>query len=378
VKVLHLVTTLDVGGAEMHLLQQVRGQHARGVAPTVAYLKGEGALRADFEAAGARVERLGGPAWPLRLASLMRDADVVHTHLLKADAAGAIVATLCGARSKLVASKHNDERALLSPLVSLAHGILGNLPKRTIVLSDHVGRFIAHHGRVAPRRIVRVYYGLDTTAFERAKARRAEHRARLRAELGATEADHVAICIARFAPQKAHDVLLSAFARAREREPRLKLWLAGDDPFGDGRSRAEALARELRLGDAVRFLGIRRDIPELLCAADSFTMASLWEGLGLVFLEAMTMGLPIASTNVSAIPEVVLEGRTGVLVPPGDPGALAAARVRIASDAELARSAASTGPAWVAERFSIDRMVDETLAVYEQALGVHLAPSAGR
>jgi len=69
VKVLHLVTTLDVGGAEMHLLQQVRGQHARGVAPTVAYLKGEGALRADFEAAGARVERLGGPAWPLRLAS---------------------------------------------------------------------------------------------------------------------------------------------------------------------------------------------------------------------------------------------------------------------------------------------------------------------
>jgi glycosyltransferase involved in cell wall biosynthesis len=107
-------------------------------------------------------------------------------------------------------------------------------------------------------------------------------------------------------------------------------------------------------------------------------MASLWEGLGLVFLEAMTMGLPIASTNVSAIPEVVLEGRTGVLVPPGDPGALAAALVRIASDAELARSAASTGPAWVAERFSIDRMVDETLAVYEQALGVHLAPSAGR
>ncbi|MEY2746522.1 MAG: hypothetical protein RL112_1564, partial [Planctomycetota bacterium] len=65
-KVLHVVTTLDVGGAEMHLLQQVRGQRARGVQPTVAYLKGDGALRADFEAAGARVERLRGPLWPAR------------------------------------------------------------------------------------------------------------------------------------------------------------------------------------------------------------------------------------------------------------------------------------------------------------------------
>jgi glycosyltransferase involved in cell wall biosynthesis len=377
-KVLHLVTTLDVGGAEMHLLQQVRGQRARGVSPTVAYLKGDGALTADFEAAGAGVVRLGALASPLRLAALMRASDVVHTHLLKADAVGAIVATLCGARARLVASKHNDERALLSPLVSRVHGILGNLPRKTIVLSDHVGRFVARHGRVQPGRIVRVYYGLDTTAFARAKARRAEHRARLREELGAAEGDHVAICIARFAPQKAHAVLLAAFARAREHEPRLRLWLAGDDPFGDGRRRAEALARELDLGESVRFLGIRRDIPELLCAVDSFTMASLWEGLGLVFLEAMTMGLPIVSTSVSAIPEVVLEGRTGLLVPPNDPEALAAALVRVASDAELARSAAATGPAWVEERFSIDRMVDETLAVYEQGLGVHLGKPANR
>lgn len=377
-KVLHLVTTLDVGGAEMHLLQQVRGQRARGVSPTVAYLKGDGALTADFEAAGARVVRLGALASPLRLAALMRASDVVHTHLLKADAVGAIVATLCGARARLVASKHNDERALLSPLVSRVHGILGNLPRKTIVLSDHVGRFVARHGRVQPGRIVRVYYGLDTTAFARAMSRRAEHRARLRAELGAAEGDHVAICIARFAPQKAHAVLLAAFARAREREPRLRLWLAGDDPFGDGRRRAEALARELDLGESVRFLGIRRDIPELLCAVDSYTMASLWEGLGLVFLEAMTMGLPIVSTSVSAIPEVVLEGRTGLLVPPNDPEALAAALVRVASDAELARSAAASGPAWVEERFSIDRMVDETLAVYEQALGVHLGKPANR
>lgn len=377
-KVLHFVTTLDVGGAEMHLLQQVRGQTARGVSCTLAYLKGEGALRADFERAGATVVRVRGLGGLWRLARLMRAHDVVHTHLLKADAVGAVVALLSGARRKLVASKHNDERALLHPLVSRVHGVLGNIPRRTIVLSDHVGRFVAGHGRVAPAKIVRVYYGLDTAPFAAAAARRAEHRARLRAELGAAPGDFVHVCIARFAPQKAHDVLLKAFAEARRREPRLKLWLAGDDPFGDGRQRAEALARELALGDSVRFLGIRRDIPELLCAADAFVMASLWEGLGLVFLESMAMGLPVVSTTVSAIPEVVLEGRTGLLVPPSDPARLAEAMAAVAGDEALRRSAAAHGPAWVRERFSIDRMVEETLAVYEQATGVHSGPPHGR
>lgn len=377
-KVLHFVTTLDVGGAEMHLLQQVRGQTARGVACTVAYLKGDGALAADFERAGARVLRLRGPGGLLRLAREMRAQDVVHTHLLKADAVGALVALASGSRGKLVSSKHNDERALLHPLVSRVHGVLGNIPRRTIVLSDHVGRFVAEHGRVDPAKIVRVYYGLDTRPFEAAAARRAAHRARIRAELGAAPADFVHLCIARFAPQKAHDVLLKAFAQARSREPRLKLWLAGDDPFGDGKRRAEALALELGLGDAVRFLGIRRDIPELLCAADAFVMASLWEGLGLVFLESMTMGLPVVSTTVSAIPEVVPQGRAGLLVPPSDPAALADAMCSVAGDGALRRSAAEEGPRWVRERFSIDRMVEETLAVYAQATGVHLRAPSGR
>ena len=372
-KVIHFVTTLDVGGAEMHLLQQVRGQTARGVQCTVAYMKGEGALRADFERAGAVVLAVQGVRGWWRLAQAFRQHDVIHTHLLKADAVGALLAWSLGLRSKLIASKHNDERALLNSWVARVHGVLGNLPQRTIVLSDHVGRFVAEHGRVDPGRIVRVYYGLDTTAFEAAQAQRQVHRTRVRTELGAAADDFVYICIARFAAQKAHDVLLRAFAEAHAREPRLRLWLAGDDPFGDGRQRAERLAHELQLGSAVRFLGIRRDIPELLCAADAFTMASLWEGLGLVFLESMTMGLPVVSTTVSAIPEVVQHGRMGLLVPPADAEALAGALVAVAHDEGLRASAAQAGPLWVRERFSIDRMVEETLAVYSQAIGIHFA-----
>jgi len=379
VRILHVITTLDVGGAEMHLLSQVRGQAARGHEPSVVYLKGEGTLADDFRAAGAgAVERIG--AHPLRLARRARQADLVHSHLLKADMLTALVARVVGFSGRLVSSKHNDEQVLKRPLVSFVHGVLGRIPRRTIVLSDHVGRFFVEHGRLDPERIVRIYYGLDPAPFERAVEAALTRRPALRAELGLGTSDLVFTCVARFAPQKAHDVLLRAFRRARDERgpdrhqdrgtelPQLRLLLVGDDPFGDGRVRAEALARELELGDAVVFAGIRRDVPDVLAASDVFTMSSLWEGLGLVFLEAMATGLPVLASGVSAVPEVVVDGETGVLVPPSDVPALAAGLLELAGDAERRDTLGAAGRLRVAERFAIDRMVDETLAVYAAVL----------
>jgi glycosyltransferase involved in cell wall biosynthesis len=213
VKVLHVITTLDVGGAEMHLLSQVRGQAERGHEPSVAYLKGEGTLADDFRAAGATaVERVG--AGPFRLAGLARRADLVHSHLLKADMLTAFVARPAGFARRLVSSKHNDEQVLKRPAVSFVHGLLGRVPRRTIVLSDHVGRFFVEHGRLAAERIERIYYGLDPAPFERALQESAVRGPALRAEFGFGRDDVVFTCVARFAPQKAHDVLLRAFRRA--------------------------------------------------------------------------------------------------------------------------------------------------------------------
>lgn len=371
-RILHVITTLDVGGAEMYLLAQVRGQTARGHRVRIAYLKGAGTLAEDFYAAGAEAVRRTplGPRGLLHLAREARRAELVHSHLLKADAAAALVATVVGRRHRLVSGKHNDEASLRRPLVSRLHGILGNLPRRTIVLSDHVGRYIVEHGRVRPDRIRRVYYGLDPAPFECAAAAEPQARKAARAALGLGEDDFVSICVARFAPQKAHDVLLGAFARLRELladgGPRAVLLLVGDDPFGDGRRRAQALAAELGLGDAARFLGIRRDVAELYALSDVFVMSSLWEGLGLVFLEAMAAGLPVVSTRVSAIPEVVLDGTTGLLVPARDPEALADALARLARDpGERARLGAA-GHGRVREVFGLERMVEETLAVYSE------------
>ena len=201
-------------------------------------------------------------------------------------------------------------------------------------------------------------------------------RAEVRAELGLRPGDVAFVCVARFAEQKAHDVLLRAMRIVGEAgADHLRLILVGDDPFGDGRRKAEALAGQLELGAAVSFLGIRRDVPRILGATEVFCMASLWEGLGLVFLEAMAAGQAVLATDVSAVPEVVLPGITGLLVPPSDPEAFAQAMLGLAADPEQRTRMGLAGRERVRERFGLDRMVDETLELYEAVLA---ADQAGR
>jgi len=378
-KILHVITTLGVGGAEKHLLWLTAGQARRGHATAVAYLKGEGELTAEFQRQGVTVHRLSGevagggggqkllplvgPLWRARqdLVALIRreQPDIVHTHLLKADAVGAVSAAAGGARA-LVASKHNDERALLRKPVSIVHGLLARRVARTIALSDHVARFIATHGRVRVATIRRVYYGVDAAALQPRRTRAA-----VRAELGLSESAPVLVCVGRLAPQKDHPTLLAALARLPSE---VTLLIVGGDPFGDGEARLKAEAARLNLGARARFLGIRHDVPDLLGASDLFVLPSLWEGLGLVFLEAMAVELPVVASNISAIPEVVEDGESGWLVNPGDPEALARAIASALADpAERARRGRN-GRQRLLAKFALPRMIDETLAVYAEAL----------
>src|SRR5439155_10201938 len=124
-------TTLDGGGAEMHLLAQVRGQAARGHTVRVLWLKGRGALAQEIRDAGAARAGRAGPAGLLSLIRSVRWAELVHSHLLKADMLAAALALAAGRASRLVSSKHNDEQVLLRRPASLVHDVLGNVPRRT-------------------------------------------------------------------------------------------------------------------------------------------------------------------------------------------------------------------------------------------------------
>jgi len=185
----------------------------------------------------------------------------------------------------------------------------------------------------------------------------------VRAELGLPAAAPVLVCVGRLAPQKDHPTLLAALARL---PAEVVLLIVGGDPFGDGEARLRRAAAELRLGERARFLGIRHDVPDLLAASDLFVLPSLWEGLGLVFLEAMAVGLPVVATTVSAIPEVVEDGATGWLVPPGDPERLAATIAQALADPRERERRGDLGRQRLDGRFGLERMLDEVLAVYAE------------
>jgi glycosyltransferase involved in cell wall biosynthesis len=146
------------------------------------------------------------------------------------------------------------------------------------------------------------------------------------------------------------------------------LLVVGGDPFGRGREQLVALAEELEIDHRTHFLGIRDDVPDLLGAADLFVLPSRWEGLGLVFLEAMAVGLPVVATRISAVPEVVQDGETGWLVPAGDPASLATALLTALDDPAERRRRGAAGRVRLEQRFGLERMLDETLAVYDEVL----------
>ncbi len=370
-RIVHFITTLGVGGAEKHLLWLGAGQLAAGHEVSVAWLKGEGELQGDFEAAGMSAQKIpfeSAGQLPAALGALeahLRQLapDVLHTHLLKADSLGAWVGHRAGV-PVVVSSKHNDERALLRRSVGFVHGILCRRVDRIIALSDHVARFVAQHGRVPREAITRIYYGVDADTLGASRPSE-DVRRETRAALGLQAGTPTLICVGRLAQQKDHPTLLRSLALL---PPEVVLLIVGGDPFGDGRERLEAAAQQLGLENQARFLGIRHDVQDLLMASDLFVLPSLWEGLGLVFLEAMAVRLPIVASNVSAIPEVIEDGVSGWLVPPGDPEALAAAiQEGLADEAgRLARGLA--GQMRLLERFALPPMIQQTLALYAEAL----------
>lgn len=165
--------------------------------------------------------------------------------------------------------------------------------------------------------------------------------------------------IGRFAPQKNHLLLLEGYARALAEYPSMELWLVGD---GSLQEEVEKQVQLKGLQEYVKFLGLRKDIPELMNQSDVLLLPSDWEGVPLVVLEAMTAGKPIIATQVGGVPELVEEGVTGLLVPPRDPDALAAAILRLAREPKLIEQMGQAGRRRALERFDIHR----TAGAYEE------------
>ena len=165
---------------------------------------------------------------------------------------------------------------------------------------------------------------------------------------------------------KGHRYLIDAAAQVVREVPDARFVILGE---GDLRASLEKQIADLHLEKHVILGGFRPDVLSLLKGFDFFVMPSVTEGLGTSLLDAMACAKPIVASRVGGIPEVVVDGKTGILVPPKDPDRLAQAIVRMMQDRALAASMAEAGYARVTERFTVERMVEETLAVYERLDG---------
>lgn len=369
IRILQLITSLERGGAENHLLALLTHADRDAFELETAVLTGEGELVPIFQRAGIPVHllRAHGRFDPLalrRLKRLLRERrfDVVHSHLFRADIYGALaVAQTPEPRPLLVSTRHNDDRFFLNPFVGLVHYGVSARQDLIIAISDHIARFTVARGVSDPSRVRRVYHGIEplvTRELERQGQR-------IRTELGIAADDFLVGNVGRLALQKGQRHLIAAMPRLLERVPRAHAVIAGG---GDLEEYLRSLTDEVGVADRVHVLGPRKDVPALMHAIDVFAMPSIWEGFGLVLLEAMSAARPIVASRVATIPEVVVDGETGVLVPPGDPIALADALAELAENPAVGRQFGEAGRERLRRYFSIEKMVGDTELLYRELI----------
>ncbi|HXV14729.1 MAG TPA: glycosyltransferase, partial [Candidatus Krumholzibacteria bacterium] len=311
------------GQAQVRLLMS--GLVERGVAVTLAAPSaGELYRRCEGLAIERRPLSLG---WSgivaLRRAMASGQFDLVHSHAARAHGMVAIARVGLSPRPYHVVSRRVDFAVARSPASAWKYRRGADA---YIAISQGV-RGVLVAGGIPPARVRVVASGIDLAKFDGLK-----ERAAVRAELGLSAGSFAVGNVAALAPHKAQDDLLGAAARVLAQRDDVRFFIVGE---GSLRARLEGLAGELGIDGRVFFTGFRTDALDLLRAFDVFVMSSYLEGLGTSIMDAQALGVPVVATRTGGIPELVEDGVTGLLVPPRDPDALAAAILRFLADAGL-------------------------------------------
>ena len=212
---------------------------------------------------------------------------------------------------------------------------------------------------VSENRITQVYNGIDCEQFQPASV---SEKRRIRAEIGIDEDRPVIGIVGRLDPVKDHSSLFKAFSMVRSEIPQATLLVAGDGPH------RKVLENEAVEG--ILFLGNRPDVPQILKALDVFVLSSLNEGISNTILEAMATALPVVATNVGGTPELIVDGHTGIMVPPRSPASIASAILTYLKDETLCRRHGHAGRSRVLANYSIKNMVTEYERVWSRVSGI--------
>lgn len=381
IRVAYVIDHLRVGGAQRHLLEVVRGlDRDRYALEMWSAAADPGDLASVFEREGVPVRSFGisGTMLSPRTLSAVRrvardlaarDVQVVHGYLFEGNFLAALAGRL-GRRPVTLVSKRSLDRYGRADR-RIAAWVSNQLASRVTVNASAVWDVVREHEWCAPGRMVLIPNGVALPASVEPSASRRD------AEDPRGNGPLVGM-VGRLSWKKGYDVALAAFAQLRDALPGVRVDIVGD---GELRADLEARAQSLGLGNTVRFLGQRRDVPELMRGFDCFVLSSLIEGMPNALLEAMAVGRPVVTTSAGGSAEVVVDGECGLVVPPGDAAAIARAVESLLRDPQRARTFGERAERRVRESFSLEAMLRSFDELYTSELaraGVPVARDAAR
>ncbi len=367
-RIVYLLTSLGVGGAEKQALAVAERMASRGHAVRIMVLM----PRLDEEWPTAlhtihldvRKSPVSAFKGFLRGRAFLREfqPDLVHSHCFHANIFARLL-RFFGPKFVVVSTVHNVYEGGWGRMT--AYRLTDFLSSRTVAVSQAAAERFMRLKAVPQRKCTVILNGIDVASF----APSAERREKMRAEMGIATGSRTFIWLAvgRLAPAKDYPNMLPAFAAAvRAEKSDAQLWVAGD-ARGDERKPLEKLAKDFEIGAAVRWLGLRRDMPALFDAADAFVSSSAWEGMPLAVGEAMSMAKPVVVTDVGGVRELV--GDAGAVVPAKNSRALANAMLEIMQQSR--ESLGANGQAArerILRNFSMDATAGTWEALYESLI----------
>jgi glycosyltransferase involved in cell wall biosynthesis len=366
-RVMFVITSMPVGGAEMLLVELIRRLDRTRFLPELCCLKELGPLGEELSLEIPAHHRLltrktdAGVLW--RLARLMRRRIDAVVTVGAGDKMfwGRLAARLAGVpviASALHSTGWPDR-------VQFANRLLAPITDAFVAVAEPHGRYLAAHEGCPAAKIRVIPNGVDTERFRRQPPNEA-----LRREFNLAAGSPVAGIVAALRPEKNHELFLRAAAGVLQALPNARFLIVGDGPE---RSALEALARELFIAWAVRFVGTRSDVPEVLSLIDVLALSSHVEANPVSILEAMAAEKPVVATKVGSVDQSVLDGRTGCLVAPGSEEELCGRLIELLADRPRAAAFGRAGRQHVLDHASIERMVsgyEEMLeGIYRQKAG---------
>lgn len=298
-------------------------------------------------------------AWRFYRFLRQRRPDILNTHMFRATMVGAPIARLAGVPT-VIATFHGREpwrRGLIKGSY-VVDRLVDRFVHRMIAVCESSKRYLTRTKGLDPAKITVIHNGRD---LDRYRPPAPDAVRAIRTELGIADGEPLVGVVGRLDEQKGHTYLLDALPEVLRRHPRARLVLVGEGPL---RAPLEQQAARLGVLPGIVFTGFRTDVPAVMGAMDVVVLPSLYEGLPLVLIEALAMARPVVATAVDGSVDVVEDGVSGILVPPADPAALAKGLLQLLDDPALARRLGEAGRRSTLQRFTLDRQIAESAALY--------------